>query len=781
MALRKTFSLIVATTLACSMLFTSVASADKISEDKMKIMIAAGEMPVQIGDTKNAAEPKISKDKAIETAKKMLEDPDSFVVGYVSLNPNWGGTNNRTWNVEFNKPKAPGGNASVAIDSETGSIVNFYIWEGNDGQTNYVAKMTKAEAKVKAEEFMKDRLKEDISSYELQKDDPYQYGYRMGGVKEQVVYNFNYVKKINGILFSNYSINVGIDGENGKLRNFSTNGLTYDEKKFPSPTDVLTAEKAMEAYKAAASVKLQYVTVQSNVPYGMSKPKVILAYVPATYIAMLDAKTGKPVNYDGTSLDITSEEVLKVLNNPIPMNPDAKLVDKVISEKDAKAKAEDYKKTFEKLLGITFDESNQSDYKPYYYGNGSQDEVWSFNWNKNTEKVNTHLNFSINGKTGRLLSVGVGNYNRAYEMKMGEGQKREVVKEKVNWKQGKEKALGLLKMLIPEQYGFFVDENIKQPQLGDDAKKYTREHEYNFTRIVNGIRFRDNSINISIDRETGSLKNFNLNWMDAEFPEKVPGVTEQAAAKTYFDGSDTKLGYFLDTSYGADGRPKYSEVPRIAYTFVNKNQGYMYGNIVIDAKTGKQVDMYGNEIKIETSAGEPNLAAHWAKRSAELLIAQGILKNPAIDLDSKVTRAEAVKMMELSKGMNLYYDGISAIEPSFNDVQKESDYFLYVESALKQKIISKDAAEFKGDVKVTKAEFVKLLINLVGYSDVAKYSDIFKVNNMINVPTELTGYVAIAKVLDILPAKSGDTFNGNDEVTYGEASEALYKALSVIK
>ncbi|MCX8130444.1 MAG: S-layer homology domain-containing protein [Clostridia bacterium] len=780
MKLKKTLSLIIATTLSCSFMFTSVAAAENVAETKIMLMEAAGEVPAKDGATKESPDTKISKDEAIATAKKMIEGYNDYEIGYVNLNPSWGASANRVWNIEFYCQKAPGGNANVAVDSETGEILNFNIWEGYDNQTNFVAKMTRTEAKVNAEKFIKEQLKESIDSYELQKEDPYMYGYRMGGVKEPIVYNFTYVKKVNGVPFSNYTINVGIDGVNGKVRSYYSNRVKIDEKKFPSTKDVLSAEKVFEKYKELVKVKLQYIATYSHSPYGMSKPKVTLAYVPVTYVNMMDASTGKVLNYDGSSTDFSSEEIKQLLNNPVPMKPDAKISNKAISEKDAKAKAEEYKKIVEKLLGITFDNPEGNESKPYYYGS-QQDEVWNFNWYKNSETGNVHFNIAISAKTGHLLNISLGSYDNMYDMKMRENKKPEPVKEKLKWANGKEKALELVKKLVPDQYGFYVDENIKEPEYSEESRKYLREHYYSFTRIENGIRFRDNSINVGYDRETGKLRNFYFNWSDMEFPAKTALISEEEATKKYFEGTEAKLMYFLKADYTPQG-VVFGETPQLVYSFNTK--GYMYGALMINANTGKEIDYSGNEIKYETPVGEANIADHWAKRSAELLVAQGILKNPNVDLNSKVTKAEAVKMITLSKGINFYYYEKSdalAPEPTFKDVPKDDEYFQYIESAIKQKLISKDADEFKGSEKMTKAEFVKLLVNLIGYSDIAKHKDIFKVNNVINVPYDMTGYVAIASVLDILPVQAGNTFNGSDEVTYGEAADSLYKALSLVK
>jgi hypothetical protein len=352
------------------------------------------------------------------------------------------------------------------------------------------------------------------------------------------------------------------------------------------------------------------------------------------------------------------------------------------------------------------------------------------------------------------------------------------IKEKVNWKQGKEEALKLLKQIMPDQYGFYADLNV-EPTLDAETKKYMREYNYGFTRVVNGLLFRDNTINVSIERETGKLLNFNLNWSDVEFPKVDKVVDREDALKKYFEGTEAKLSYFMGTTYDKmTGQPKQTTDTILIYTFTSK--GYMYGSLMVDAVSGKLIDWSGREFKLEAATGELALADHWAKRSMELLIAQGIVKNPYVEYTAGVTRGEAVKMLTLSRGM-WYYDPMQAIEPSFTDLTKDSDYLTYVEAALRNKILTEKGGEFKAAEILTKEEFVKLLVNMMGYADVAKHSEMFTLSGVENVSEAMKGYVAVCKALDVLPVESGKTFDGKASLTYAEAAFALYKALSFIK
>lgn len=769
MRIKKIISLTTALVMLTSILFSVTAFGDNSNQTEATTTQVTATLPVK--DSTSEKTTKISREKAVTIAKTLLDDASLYDTSNISLNPNYSSTGS-SWSINFNKKLSPGGNVSINVDSESGEIVNFYFWDGNNGQQNYIAKYTRTEAKVKAENYIVNLLKQDLNNFELQKEDPNFNNYYYGGVKQQVIYNYIYIRKINGIPFTTDSINIGVDGTTGKISNFNKTSFNIAPSKFPKIEKVLTVESALSKYNDSANVTLQYINTYEPKPYGMSKPKVNLAYVPLTYINMLDATSGKSVNYDGSNVNTDTAAYKNLMENPTAMKPDSKLESKTITEEQAIAKSEVYKKIIEGIFKIKFDQNNNMFSSSYSSG---QENIWNYGWNKNNGNSNINLNLGINGDTGRVSNISFGSYD--YSRLPSAAQV--IVKEKFDWQKSKTKAMEVVKEVIPEQYGFFVDENITPPELSADSKKYLQEYNFSFTRVVNGLRYRDNNMNISIDRETGEVKNFYFNWTDIDFPAISGVIPKEVAAKTYFTGSTANLSYFLQTTYNRTGTPIVADTPKLVYTFKNSLYPTNYG-LVLDAMTGKFVDYSGNEVKITEPTGDLNLTENWSKRSVELLAAQGILKKGIIEYNAGVTKYEATKMLSLAKGMN-NFDPNANLTPTFSDVVKTNDFYFYVENAVKQKIITEAKGEFKGNEVITKSEFAKLLINLISYSDIAKFKDIFKVTGMVNVPEELTGYVAICNALEILPITPGDTFDGSKPVTYSEAASALYKALVYIK
>lgn len=777
MSLKKIASLSLVFLLIASLVFSNTVFAGDLTKEEIMLKIAAGEIMPE--EAIKESDVKIKKDQAVKIAEKMLDDPDLYSQGYVSLSPYWG--NGITiWSVEFNKKEGLSGSVSVAVDANTGDIVSFNAWESYDNNSAFVAKLTRDEAKAVAEKYIKEVLKEDIKNFELQnEDDPYLYSsYRTNGVKERITYYFDFVRKINNVIFPNYSINIGVDGTEGKVTSFSINRFDLDSIKFQTPKNLKTVEEALKEYRKTVDFKLRYSLNYKQSIFGPAKQKVILAYTPVSSMYMMDAVTGKEMNYDGTVIDSKAVETGLSDADLVPMDPNAKEPkSKAVNDEEVKKIAEGYKKAVEEILGVKFDENNSGN--GYYYLNGSE-KIWNFDWYRNEEYKQTYLNLSINANTGHVLNLNTGSYDYSYDIMLKEGKKAEEIVENVSWEQGKEKAAEVIKKLVPSQYGFYSDRNLKAPELNEEAKKYMKEYSYNYVRVVNGIEFGSNNIYVGIDRTTGNLTNFNFTWSDVEFPKVKDVIPLEEAAEKYFENMTAKLRYFVSITYDENGKQKVGDKAKLVYNFYNKDN--LYGYYEIDALTGELVDWSAYDERITPLSSIKALGPHWAQRSVELLISQGILKKQDFKYDENVTRQDAVKMLALAKGISYYYTVATDNKSmTFKDVTVDDPYFVYVESAVTDKIIVPSGDKFNGKEEITKAEFIELLTNLIGYGDIAKKDEIFKLPENIEISKDKTGYAAICSVLGILPVKEGEVFKGDDKVTYAEAAQALYKALSFIK
>lgn len=767
MKIKKNISVLTVAFLLSTSIFSNVVLADDLSQEKIRLMEAAGELPKTSIDAGSQA--KISRENAIKIASSILDNENQYKLNNINFSSNnYLGVG--SWNLNYTDKQSPNSNYSLSIDADSGEILSYYYGEGYLFQQSFVAKYTKDEAKLKADEFIKNVLKENLNNYELQTDNINYYSNT--GIRQPVRYSLNYIYKVNGVPFSNKSLNVGVDGTSGKIVNFNKGvpSSSYDESKLPSPQGVVSSDDVLKEYRKNSFLTLKYITTHRVESYYTSTPEVKLAYSIESLSPLYDALSGKPYDYSGIpTTDYKSFYDLKA--NPAQLDKNAKLNNAPITEEQANIKAEQIREKIEQHLNIKFD-SNQNRVSNSYSYMGDASKIWNYSWNTFEGSNRIFFNININSETGNVINISFSQYDEKNDTSSNIVE----VNEKYNWDQSKEIAIDILKELIPEQYGFYVDENIGYP-YNEDFKKYSKQYSYSFTRLVNNIRFNNNSAFINVDRETGKLTNFHFNWSDVEFPSKDVKVSLTDATDIYFKDISPSLMYNISYPYYYAPKQKVEMTPKLLYTFSTKGTLYAPG-YMIDAITGEILDYSGNIVENKTTSTEINSPA---KRAAHLLAMQGIVNNN-IDLKANINKYEMVKILASVRGINIY-NGIppTYTKSSYKDISLSNKYLSYIENAVSQKILTEPFTDFKGDEFITKAEYAKLLINLIGYSDIAQFKDIFKVNNSTNIPDDMLGYVALCKALELLPTSQFGTFDGNEKVTYEEFVTTLYKALNFVK
>ena len=93
-------------------------------------------------------------------------------------------------------------------------------------------------------------------------------------------------------------------------------------------------------------------------------------------------------------------------------------------------------------------------------------------------------------------------------------------------------------------------------------------------------------------------------------------------------------------------------------------------------------------------------------------------ENGDLRLEDNITRAEAVKMLCVAGNFEL---PVSANESIFNDVSVNHWAYKYIYSSKNNKIINGDGmGNFNPDQNITNEEIIKMLVCLLGYSEMAE-------------------------------------------------------------
>lgn len=754
---------------------TADITISNISKEKLAVMIAAGELPNYIKMV-TEEEVIIKKDQAIGIAEVLVDEIEKYEINGAYLNMGLG-LSNPNWTVSFYPLDASVDHVQVNVDAMTGEILNFYCNEYEKlGSRNYIARITREEAKEIVRNFITGRLKERMEDYQLQEqpghDNDY-YEYRMSGVKEPIIYSFIYIKKMNNIPVADCNMVIQVDGTTGKVRKVSKNFINFDPALLPSTDTILSSEQALEKCREAMGISLQYTLLYEEDPSGAVIPRIVPVYVPDTNIDRIDAFSGSAINQEGTKIPVNAPKVAL-----LPMVPDARLTTKTVNEDEAQALIYKYKTMAEEILDV--DLSDSPSIRRDVSSDKSMSHTYSYGWKVNNDKVNAYFSIDISGNNGNILNLSIGKYKPYADEAalINEAAGLTSVHNTFSWSEGKKKAMDIIQKLFPEQYGFYADIHPTEPQLSEKEKLQAQDYSYSFLRIVNGIRCSNDIIRVNVDRKSGEVTNLNFSWTDGEFPSIDQTISAEEAEAKYMEGLKAMLQYHLLLTYNPTADVESILVtPTLVYTFNTKD--YLYNAVYLDAVTGKFIDLSGKEVTIHSATTQPQLPEHWAKRSVELLMAQGVLDGSITDCDVYITKTQAVKMLSIVKGID--YDVPNAAKPSFSDVGSDNPDFIFIENAVQQGLISKSGGKFNGDVRITKEQFAEMLAHLIGYGDVVKDDSIFDGTGLKGVSEHRIGDVLVCRTLGILPVKEGKVFVAKQSVTLGEAAVALYKALEYVK
>ncbi len=105
---------------------------------------------------------------------------------------------------------------------------------------------------------------------------------------------------------------------------------------------------------------------------------------------------------------------------------------------------------------------------------------------------------------------------------------------------------------------------------------------FEWERVVNGIPFSNDEIQISVDAQSGRVTNYQMNWTDAKFPSPLDVLDLQQAKSAFLSDNLLTLEYYPPQS--TDGSTAI-----LVYALPQKTNG------AIDAITGKPIDIQNSQ------------------------------------------------------------------------------------------------------------------------------------------------------------------------------------------
>ena len=677
--------------------------------------------------------------KVLAIVKGRVDIPQSLTKFEYHIEQGAYGTNyGFSWSTE-----KEGDYESINVSCYINGVISSYNYYKNNDERGDSAvrflKLSRSDAKLKAQEFVKMLNPDVYSQIAFKEDNPHPFIWARN-------HNFDLTRTINGVPFNENSGSIQVDDKTGQVTMFNINW--WGEATFDDASKVIDVAKAQKAYSEKIGLKLVYQSRMDG-----EKNVVYPAYIPkGNNSEVIDAITGEKIAFQRTDMyyaggngrdaknsmmekskpQFTPQEITKIGENQ-----------KLITAEKAEAIVR-----ADKIIAL---ENKEKPNATLYEDYGKKGEyVWNLYFQGNmdikAEKIifpQTGLSVSLNAKTGEITSF---SYNIQDEKEVANKNITEAVAEKT--------ANSVLTAFANDRAGSFKKEDTVNYDLSPP-----KVFNFNYVRNVNGIPFYENTAYISVSAISGRVLSYNSSWSDVEFPSIANVITPEKAAARLFEQAKYTLGYIGDYS---KYKPYMSSMPpqttKLAYVFDNSV------NILLDAFDGKLIDAYGKPQDSEKLKVYNDIKGHYAEEQIKKLLYYGIA------FDGDAFRPDDVMLQkDYLALLNMVFNNYNTVNMS-DKSQVDSMY-----SNFRMSGIVKDD-EKAPDKPITREDSVKFLVRAMGIEKYALIKGIY--NCQFTDVTDYIGHISLVAGLGIANGNGDGTFGPKEILSRAQGMVMIYNYLT---
>lgn len=635
---------------------------------------------------------------------------------------------------------------SISCDNE-GNIISYRLREQKE--KNAVPKFLKDELQGTAEEFIAKVMPDVVGHIKFQKA-------IFNGVYSGS-YTYQFMRIENGILMPDNAVRVTVDYETGKVTALSAD-WEYHITILDSEVKV-SKEEAQDKIGEKVEMKLTYRNKMEEVD-GKKVTKAFLVYQPDKSYMAVDAKTGEvydSVNeYISVNGAVTEESMMADSANKLmsasglseqEVAKIEELKDLISKESAIRLVEEDARLLFDEHLNVV----NASLYQNYDENKEAKKYVWRITFNdvrgdaayNEKDSFRAYATASVNATTGELISYR-SNVRSSYDYD------EETWKElKVNYT--KAESQKILEEFVKEKVADKFENSILTNDGGHGyVLKYIENqpvyggYDFRYNRVNEGVEYSYNQIYGSVDGVTGKIYSFGYSWDDDVIFESPKEAMSSAEAYKYYTTNEgfeliyeINQKHYINEAEDLKVEDKYrlkKEVRLVHRTNISPSY--------ISPFTGKQLSYDGSEYKKETEKEFKDISGHWAERAIRLMT----------DLDVIFEEEDFLPKKAVS-------------EKEFSDALSQLGYYSRNE-------------EKEEDTEFTKLDAIKVLIEKLNLTRVAKLQNIYKTEgiDLTNMNSEDVGYIALSRGLGIISADG--EFIPNKELTRAEFAVILVNLLN---
>ena len=564
-------------------------------------------------------------------------------------------------------------------------------------------------------------------------------------------YSLNYNAEINGYSFDAAAINIDINKFTGEVTGYDASRIDPTGFTFEGVDGIISESAAIGAYSEKIGLSLEYT---SYFNYDNGNIKAFPVYMRNSHDdRFISAKTGEIATYvydlgqDDTrhmakSLEMEAPEAMdQAANTSAYGSVKSSLTPGEIAAIDQAANFIGSEKALQKLLEATeltklgdgyFNDKyiglnkDYMDKTRYFYDINMYKQT---NYDDPYDTI-TSLYGRVDAVTGRVTSFSFyyNDYTQSSQNTMSEAQAEAAV-------------TAFLKKIAPSEFDKTKIENVSSPITLPYSYR-GGNYIYSYVRYVNEIPFRNNSIDVTLNENTGKITSYYLNWYEnVSFPSVDDVIPVQKALAENVAQNGSKIKYITI------GEGKAA----LVYDFS--------GQAYIDPFSGKALDYTGEPSK--DSADIPDYSdvkGHWSEKYVTKLLDNGVyMWGGKFEPDKVMTELEFLNYLTLTEA----YDYIALTR------EDAKSYF-------SQRGVDVEASP---DKLLTRQEAVRIIVEYLGYGKLAKQSKWYVYPFSDNVADSYKGYITICHMLGIVNGDASGKFNAAGNVTRAHAAVMLHNMI----
>ncbi len=605
------------------------------------------------------------------------------------------------------------------IDATTGEIQSFNYNPGPDYYQGQRVTLTREEAKAVAQQFLQEKQAQKYDQLLLRDDMLTSFPSR----NLNLSYIFYWQRLVNEVAIDYDSITIGVNAYTGEITQYHCN---WHELELPAGNDLIPA--AAMAQKLQEQIDLVPCYTYEQDSMGQRTGRMVPAYLLNINAQLVDARTGIFLDYRGrrqgeTIPRLYEQDFVPLLNAPA-IN-EVPQPETYVDPEVALQTAQDF------FHQMGYEDPIRRSGGGSSSGGGIREEHWSYSLQNQNDG---HLRVEVNAFTGEVIGFNDEDY----------GVTR--IEPVITYLQGQDLAQAAIEKFDPDkvQQVAFCQSN------WEDDRNY---YHYQFVRLVNGIPYNRDSINITLDGSKGKVVSYLKQWRPVQCEALPPLQDPQLIKDKLWSAQNLKLSYILarDDQYMPIGEsiPVYT----IPYTQFNAVSGEALINSQPLQPAPDELEPWSN---------------HWAAPSLSLLKNNGLISESAQG-DETMTRRDILKILVLATNPGDYYGDEQPIELALADIDKEDPDLNIFKLAVQRNIIA-NGGKFRPNEALSREDLAIWLVNSLGLQEIAQMP------NRIDTPFRDAGqikanksnYLGLVFGLGLLTPDSNGNFRPQEKVSWAQ-------------